>query len=250
MSNDLAHTETYKGFTINIYNDNHPHETPRDWDNLGTMICWHRNYNLGDKHNYKDSEDFVRDLVGDDYWEASTEQEERELCKVKGDIFSKEFQAAQNEISKKYSNYRLNKLYENYELLPLYLYDHSGITMNTSGYHCPWDSGQVGWIYISKEKIRKEYKVKRISKKLMEKVRQALIQEVETYDEYLRGEIYGYEVLDADGEHLDSCWGFYGYEVKEEDWYVLQEARAAADYAEKKKFPLFAKAGILGENYV
>ena len=34
-------------------------------------------------------------------------------------------------------------------ILPLYLYDHSGITMNTCGFSCPWDSGQVGWIYAS-----------------------------------------------------------------------------------------------------
>ena len=40
--------------------------------------------------------------------------------------------------------------------LPLYLYDHSGITMNTSGFSCPWDSGQVGWIYCTKKRFREE----------------------------------------------------------------------------------------------
>jgi hypothetical protein len=24
-------------------------DSPRDWDNLGTMACWHRRYNLGDE---------------------------------------------------------------------------------------------------------------------------------------------------------------------------------------------------------
>ena len=41
-------------------------------------------------------------------------------------------------------------------ILPLYLYDHSGITMNTCGFSCPWDSGQVGWIYADKAMIDKE----------------------------------------------------------------------------------------------
>ena len=41
--------------------------------------------------------------------------------------------------------------------LPLYLYDHSGITMNTGGFSCSWDSGQMGWIYATKEDIQKEY---------------------------------------------------------------------------------------------
>ena len=40
---------------------------------------------------------------------------------------------------------------QKYLMLPLYLYDHSGITMNTTGFSCPWDSGQVGWIYAFKE---------------------------------------------------------------------------------------------------
>ena len=37
-------------------------------------------------------------------------------------------------------------------ILPLYLYDHSGITMNTTGFSCGWDSGQVGFICISKKR--------------------------------------------------------------------------------------------------
>jgi len=50
-------------------------------------------------------------------------------------------------------------------ILPLYLYDHSGITMNTTGFSCGWDSGQVGYIVMSYEKIRKEYNWKNITKK-------------------------------------------------------------------------------------
>ena len=40
-------------------------------------------------------------------------------------------------------------------ILSLYLYDHSGITMNTTGFSCPWDSGQVGWIYADADCIKK-----------------------------------------------------------------------------------------------
>ncbi len=35
-------------------------------------------------------------------------------------------------------------------ILPVYLYDHSGITINTVPYSCRWDSGQIGWIYQPK----------------------------------------------------------------------------------------------------
>ena len=40
----------YKGFDIKLFQDESP-ESPREWDNLGTMMCFHPGYNLGDKHN-------------------------------------------------------------------------------------------------------------------------------------------------------------------------------------------------------
>ena len=41
-------TEEYKGYTIKIEHDDYP-DNPRDWDNAGEMVCWHRRYNLGDE---------------------------------------------------------------------------------------------------------------------------------------------------------------------------------------------------------
>ena len=107
-------------------------------------------------------------------------------------------------------------------ILPLYLYDHSGITINTKPFSCPWDSGQIGYIWIEDDKIREEYSVKRISLKLRKRVLTYLKNEVETYDQYLTGNVYGfnlYEVetcnLDYDHEDFkDSCWGFYGTDWK------------------------------------
>jgi hypothetical protein len=50
--------------------------------------------------------------------------------------------------------------------------------------------------------------------------------EIETYDDYLRGNVYGYilEELVEDGdpedkndwEEIESCWGFYGDNYKED----------------------------------
>jgi len=138
-------------------------EDPRQWDNLGMMVCWHRRYALGDKHDFKEPKDFL----------------DSNECKNASVI------------------------------LPLYLYDHSGITMNTTGFSCPWDSGQVGWIYVTKEKVREEFKCKRISKKLQGLVKNALIVEVKEYDSYISGEVYGF-VASKGEEEVDSCWGFFG----------------------------------------
>ena len=94
--------------------------------------------------------------------------------------------------------------------MPLYLYDHSGITISTKPFGCPWDSGQIGFITISKDKIRSEYGVKRITKDLLDRVEGYLVSEVKLYDYYLMGEVYHFEITDKEGNVLDSCGGFLG----------------------------------------
>jgi hypothetical protein len=148
-------------------------ESPREWDNLGTMICFHRRYSLGDSHNF----------------------------------------SAPDEVNLK----------EYAVVIPLYLYDHSGITMATRPFSCQWDSGQVGWIVVTAEEIRKNFGVKRITKKILEHTKEILISEVEVYDHYLTGNVHGFslekisqcECCDQDvRETIDSCFGFYG-DIKE-----------------------------------
>ena len=102
--------------------------------------------------------------------------------------------------------------------LPLYLYDHSGITINTTGFNCLWDSGQIGFTYVTKKDVRKCFSKKRISSKLYKQVTRILKSEIETYDQYLRNDIYGFILYktskcDHGYEHkteINSCWGFYG----------------------------------------
>ena len=110
-------------------------------------------------------------------------------------------------------------------ILPLYFYDHSGITISTAPFSCPWDSGQVGYIYATPATIRKEYSVTEITPEIRAQVAAGLRSEVDEYDQYLRGDVYGYVVEGEDGEQLDSCWGFYGGRG-----YCKGEATHAADY--------------------
>ena len=75
-----------------------------------------------------------------------------------------------------------------------------------------WDSGQVGFVYIRKEDVRNEFSIKRCGQRITERCNVLLDGEVETYDKYLRGEVYGYRVFkvtDGVEEEMDSCWGFY-----------------------------------------
>lgn len=122
-------------------------------------------------------------------------------------------------------------------VLSLYLYDHSGITMRTSSFSCPWDSGQVGFIYCDKDDIRKNWGVKCVTKKLLKQAKEILEAEVKEYDSYLTGECYGFIIEDPDNKHLDSCWGFLG-DVK----YCKEEATSAAKHAAKAYFAKKAEA--------
>ena len=147
---------------------------PRENDNLSEMICFHNRYNLGDNHNYQSNEFSCWDEM------------KKGILKSKNPAI----------------------------ILPLYLYDHSGITISTSPFSCRWDSGQVGYVLVSKEKVYSEYKVKRITEKLIEKINRIVLSEVEEYDNYLNCEVYGYTLLNKLTGETDCCFGFNGSEIK------------------------------------
>ena len=115
-----------------------------------------------------------------------------------------------------------------YISLPVYLYDHSGLTINTTGFSCRWDSGQVGYILVSKDKVRKEYGWKNITKKREKQIEKYLKGEIETLDMYLTGDIY-FCVIKKDGDDIDSCGGFYGSDHKKSG--LLEYAKIQIDYA-------------------
>jgi hypothetical protein len=102
-------------------------------------------------------------------------------------------------------------------LLPLYLLDHAGLTLGTDPAPfracdpAGWDWGQVGYIYVTKTAVRREFDACLVSPGLRRRVEACLHSEVATYARYLRGEVFGFVLSDRDtGEERDACWGFYG----------------------------------------
>jgi hypothetical protein len=165
-------------------------ETPREWDNLGTMLCFHSRYNLGDEEAKNKLIEEIRNSKNySESWENNDLDDPITLWNV----------AKKANIIGFY--------------MPLYLYDHSGITISTTPFACNFDSGQVGFIYVTKEEIRKEYSVKRITKVTLKNVQLVCEGEVETFDQFIRNDVYGFQVIDDDGEIGDSCYGFYGSDV-------------------------------------
>jgi hypothetical protein len=102
---------------------------------------------------------------------------------------------------------------------PLYMYDHSGITISLSPFSCPWDSGQVGWVFVTKTAAVKEFG-RKVTK---EQVYKTIQSEVNLLDLYFKGEVYGYQIKNDEDKIIDSCYGFYGQE------YVEQAAQNALE---------------------
>jgi hypothetical protein len=191
--NNAIETKEYKGYTVNVYIDENA-DNPREWDNLSKMICFHKRYNLGDETELK-STDFQS-------WEELYNHIKNTL---KGILIA-----------------------------PLYLYDHRGISIKIGSWigkaqHAEWDSGQVGFVYITKEDIKKNWNVKKVTKKLIERAQKILESEVDIYDKYIRGECYGYKI-EYNEKHIDSLWDFYDVEE------AIKEAESNIDcYAKQEK---------------
>ena len=168
----------YKNHTVEIHVDESP-ESPRQQDNLGTMVCFHNCYSLGDKgHGYKHG-----DFSG----------------------FEELYQ-------------QIMKDHRPAAIVFIYMMDHSGISISSDAQDFRvwdsegWDWGQIGFAFVSREKVLKKYGKKELSVKIKQKALSALLLEIETYNQYLQGEVYGFVIKDANGEHVDSCWGFYEFD--------------------------------------
>jgi len=109
-------------------------------------------------------------------------------------------------------------------VLPLYMYDHSGITIKTSPFSCQWDSGQVGLVYCTRAEARREFGDDE------EKALNCMRGDVQSVDDYLTGRVYGFQVFDPDGDMVDSCWGFFG-----DSDYCMGEGVAAAEHHAKER---------------
>ena len=50
-------------YVLFVVNDDTPQHPRAEQDNLGTMICFHSRYNLGDEHSFHEPDDFLMDLL-------------------------------------------------------------------------------------------------------------------------------------------------------------------------------------------
>lgn len=304
-----------KQIVISVEQDsNNPH--PRDdFDMIGTMYTWHRNYALGGKDDLNnqtsldevDTQEWLFDHIylggkgprlpehlqgfefyyGDlKYYLSDAEYREMdrlkalsEVCDLPADFQDRydelytwnQDEEASPELEAEFRAAFAQWVTDNVCIKDLYLYDHSGISISCSPFSCRFDSGAVGFIYLTREKCE-ENGVDFAEADLI------LEGEVKTLDHYFTGDVWGFnsgameEYVETDvtpqyiddnveiylftgcetvpdefdgfeyGADSDSCGGFYGEDYMMEHianevipYYVRQEEKRVAAEAEKRR---------------
>ena len=207
---------THAGLEVELfYEEDGEFADPRDSDNIGTMFCWHPNYTLGD-------EQFPSDALPEF---ESMEAVESYLIEDRGAV----------------------------AVLPLYLLDHSGISMSagapspfdnprvSSDHHgnaLGWDTSHVDYIYTTRERIEELCGPPRDGDEFYcpadwtgtprEWIEHGLDVEIRYYSAWLEGSVLGYVVRDHEDNVLESCGGYVC--IGETDIeHLRSEAKTAAE---------------------
>jgi hypothetical protein len=187
---------------LKIERDDDPLNPVKEYDSAGKMFLFHRRYDLGHDHDFTQDTFLFKDEFGGEYDDHYTDDREG-----------------------------LEKWIKDKKILavPVYGYDHGGLTIRAEspGSWDHWDSGCLGYVCISPDKIREEWGK---GKNAYQKAKKCLISEIKTYDDYLTGNCWGYIVKDKEtGDTLDSCWGFLGDEE-----YAQEEGESVARFHNRK----------------
>lgn len=178
----------YRGFNIRIQQDNDA-ESPDSWDDGAVFLTgYHRDF-------------FVK---RDGFDQETVSNALRWVIYGKADAVDSDYLDRAKELAREF------------HIFPLYAYIHSGVSLSLGRggqFSDRWDSCTVGAVFVSKKETRFKAKSEKLAAGL-----------VETWDQYLSGEVYGYSI---DGIEAAGCWGFYGEPEKSG---LMEAARGDIDY--------------------
>lgn len=159
------------------------------YEPFGHYYTWEDRYHSPMKNNFDSSEEFFDSICGEGKF---------------------------RELSKGFDNWKdftdkLLKELEKHDIIAdmITRYEHGGVSYSLGAW-TGWDYSICGFVWATKEEIRKEYNTKRITKKVKEKAFDLLRAQLRDYTSYANGEVYRAEVYDENGEIIDCCSGFYG----------------------------------------
>ena len=162
--------------------------SPRDDDNVSILWGCHKRYKIGDENPYP-----VTKFNGFNAFKSQIETDHDVLA-----------------------------------ILPVYMYDHSGVAYSTDRsypFNDQWDAGQVGWIFATAETVKMIFGDTEVTQ---DRLVDILKSDLAAYEQWTNGNVYGF-VLKTPPEDVckhcgrfdeadmveDFCWGFYGSDPEE-----------------------------------
>ena len=195
---------TSENRTIEVYTDLSGDSDPREWDCLGTIVGWDRDVKLSEKQI---KEQYQVELV---------------LLDILNDALHLSYEQYMNVMEHATAEVLMNAIQKHTKavVLPIYVYNHSGISVSTSSRQYSlfdrdgWDWGLSGIIYATESKIKKEYGGDKVTDEMRTKAIDVLKGEIKTLDMYFCNEVYWYSIKEGD-EVVASCGGIYAEELKD-----------------------------------
>jgi hypothetical protein len=191
--NESIQQEELNGLKIKIFNDEYP-QSPEEW---------------GDENLF---------LVGYN----------REFY-VESKLFNKEqvIELLQGKNDPNYDAQYAKEINKEYFIFPLEAYIHSGVRLYLSagcGVDRAWDVSDVGAVFV--------HKGKEFGNPTKEGARKYALGLIEEWNDYLSGNVYGYQIEDKEGQCIESGWGYYGdYDT---EGGALFEARSLVNHLTNK----------------
>lgn len=192
-------TLEYKGFTIEIHYDDHP-DNPRNWDNLGTMCGYNREWNFPWEEPLVSPRLVHDDMRGEE--ESGWEQVEKELIGLIG----------------------------LHILIPWQIIDHGPCCrIEFLDDDSDWKRRAHGVYFATLGRAL------RLTPTDFKNAQACLKSELYAYGLYLNGNVYAYRIMNRYGTEIDACYGMMDFDENGSDTgteYALSEAKEAVEHLE------------------
>lgn len=194
MDNIIEKLE-YKNCLIEIYQDEFYNEIPTDWEDENLfLVGWNSR----------------------EFWTEKSVIEPKEAKNIFGAyIMHEDFTEYKQEAK---------KALKKYWIFGVDAYIHGGISLSLhgEGMRCRWDtSDYIGAIFADKKEFKTSKKAEKAARELLN-----------TWNDILSGNVYGFITENKNGEVIDSCSGFIGdFETSG----IIDEAKSSIDYYVEQK---------------
>lgn len=168
-------------------------------DTLYYLYTWSHKYKSIQDNPYRTMEEFVDTYLGGGSFDKYKEKS------IESGLNSVEF-----------ANVLCEQLSKRKGILafPILSYNNGDIQYYLGDNIDRWDGAVSGFAWVGKFKLYQEFKVSKISSKLVEHLKSHITSDLEFYNKYVRGDSYGFELYGSDGKFLDSGYGIYEQEGK------------------------------------